>query len=108
MVPVELSERRVRLEPVLTVPFPRELEFEEAMTLCELKNVSAPEHMLLGHPDYVQDNPPEDGQISLLHINWDEPLGFVFGDGGQITLHGTPDDIRTGRWDRITAQTDDS
>lgn len=108
VVPVELNEQRVRFEPVLTVPFPRELEYEEAMALSELEDLSAPRHLLLGHPVYVQDNPPEDGQISLLQINWDETLNFMFGDGGQITLHATPNDIQTGNWDRITAQTDDS
>ena len=108
VVPAELEERRVRLEPMLTLPFPDDLEDEEETALLNLEELNAPDHLLLGHPIYVQDNPPEDGRISLLQINWDEPLGFTFGDGGQITLHGTADDIRAGRWDRIIAQTDDS
>lgn len=108
VLPTVLEERRVRLEPVLTLPFPDDLEDHEEAALLDLDELGPPDHLLLGHPVYVQDNPPEDGRISLLQMNWDEPLGFMFGDGGQITLHGTADDIRAGRWDRITAQTDDS
>jgi hypothetical protein len=43
------------------------------------------EHLLLGHPAYIQDNPHE-----------------------EITFFGAPEDIRAGHWDRLHAQVDSS
>jgi len=107
-VPVVLNERRVRSSPVLTLPFPEDLDEDEAESLAALGESASPDHILLGHPVFIQDNPPGNGQISLLQLNWDEPLSFTYGDGGQITFFGSPEDIRAGHWDRLHAQVDSS
>lgn len=57
---------------------------------------------LLGFPQHVQDDPREPGQIVLFHIDGEGDIGFEFMDGGDIHFLGTPQDIRAGRWDRIT------
>jgi hypothetical protein len=109
-VPIELNERRVRFEPVLTLPVPRGLQDDEEAAFWGVyqDQLPAPDHLLFGHPNYIQDNPPDDGRVSLLQLNWDEDLNFAYGDGGQITFHGVPADIRAGRWERISAQLDSS
>jgi uncharacterized protein YwqG len=108
-VPVTLNERRIRFSPVLTLPFPDDLDEDDEDALLALQEESvSPDHLLLGHPVYIQDNPPDNGQISLLQLNWDEPLNFMCGDGGQITFFGSPADIRAGRWDQLHAQLDSS
>jgi hypothetical protein len=108
-VPVELNERRVRFQPVLTLAIPRDLRDADHEALRDVDELlESADHLLLGHPVYIQDNPPEDGQISLLQLNWDEPLNFMYGDGGQITFHGAPHDIHAGRWNRLSAQLDSS
>jgi hypothetical protein len=61
-----------------------------------------PSHLLLGHPATTQDDPRDPGEIALLHVGWDERLGFEFLDGGDLTVHGTAEDVRAGRWDRLT------
>ena len=66
------------------------------------------DHLLLGHPVFVQETPLEDGEISLFQLNWDEGLSFEFGDGVQIMFFGDPGDIRAGRWDRLQARLDGS
>lgn len=57
---------------------------------------------LLGHPQHIQDDPRGPGQIVLFHIDGGGDLGFDFMDAGDIHFLGTPEDIRTGRWDQIT------
>lgn len=57
---------------------------------------------LLGHPQHVQDDPREPGQIVLFHIDGEADIGFELMDGGDIHFLGTPEDIRAGRWDQIT------
>ena len=57
---------------------------------------------LLGHPWAVQEDPREPGQIVLFHTGDDEEFGIGFMDAGDLHFLGTPDDIRHGRWERIT------
>ena len=38
----------------------------------------------------------------LFHIGNDPEIGFSFIDAGDIHFLGTPDDIKHGRWDRLT------
>ena len=61
-----------------------------------------PGHLLLGHPVVVQGDPREPGEVSLLHLGWDEALGFEHLDGGDLTFHADADDVRAGRWERLT------
>ena len=108
-VPVLLNERRVRFEPVLTMRYlddvPDEIwdaydAFAEAL--------DTPDHLLLGEPVFIQEDPREDGELSLLQLNWDEELRFMFGDGGEVTFYGSPEDLRDGRWERVKAMPDSS
>jgi hypothetical protein len=42
-----------------------------------------------------------EGNVDLRQLGWDEDWGFTYADGGHVTFHGTGEDIRAGRWDRI-------
>ena len=63
---------------------------------------------MLGHPTVVQWDPREPGQVSLLHIGYDEALRFEFLDGGDLTFYGDEDDVRAARWDRLTVSRESS
>ena len=69
-------------------------------------DLDAPEHLLLGEPVYIQEDPREPGELSLLQLNWDVELGFTYGDGGQISFYGRPEDLRAGRWQHVKATPD--
>jgi uncharacterized protein YwqG len=111
-VPVVLNERRVRFEPVLTMPVLDEifdqLDNDGDPTALDAFAVEldAPEHLLLGEPTYIQEDPREPGDLSLLQLNWDEALGFTYGDGGQISFYGRPEDLRAGLWQHVRAMPD--
>ena len=107
--PVVLNERRVLFEPVLTLPFSDEVS-DALEALGSTRTIDtfpvaldAPDHLLLGEPAYIQGDPREPGELSLLQINWDEELGFVYGDAGQISFWGSPEDLRMGRWQHVKA-----
>ena len=112
-VPVEIGERRVRFEPVLTLPdadpdalSDDEWEAYERLTdrIYEVTpGLGSDAHLILGHPTVVQGDPREPGEINLLHLDFDEELNFMYGDAGDITFYGAGEDIRAGRWDRIKA-----
>jgi hypothetical protein len=106
-----LRRRPVTFRPVLTLPEePTGLDEAERLSYERLRQLlldAAPElwepgHLLLGHPEVVQYDPREPGQVSLLHFGWDEALGFEFLDGGDLTFYGDADDVRSGRWERLT------
>lgn len=113
-VPVVLNERRVRFEPVLTMPVLDEifdqLEDSEDPSAVDAFAVAldAPEHLPLGEPVYIQEDPRDPGELSLLQLNWDVDLGFTYGDGGQISFYGRPEDFRAGRWQHVKATPDSS
>ena len=100
-------------EPVLTLPDPdgEDLSEDEWAAYEELfdqlykitPGVGADAHLMLGHPTVVQEDPREPGEINLLHLDWDEELGFTYGDAGDVTFYGAAEDIRAGRWDRVKA-----
>jgi hypothetical protein len=113
-VPVVLNERRVRFEPVLTMPVLDEI-FDQLENPDDPNAVDtfavdpdAPEHLLLGEPTYIQQDPREPGELSPLQLNWDVELGFTYGDGGQISFYGRAEDLRAGRWQRVKAMPDSS
>jgi hypothetical protein len=112
--PTLLRERRIRFEPVLTLPqdlwglsTADELAYERLYyALWELTpGLDSPSHLMLGNPSVVQEDPREPGEVSLLHMGSDEELGFDFLDLGDITFYGDPDDVRAGRWERLTVST---
>lgn len=108
--PVLLRERRIAFKPVLTLP-----EHVEGLTAVEqldydaifgqlleiTPGLSDPAHLLLGHPGVVQEDPRDRGQLALLHVGWDEALGFEFLDGGDLTIFGDEADVSAGRWDEL-------
>jgi hypothetical protein len=106
--PVVLAERRVRFEPVLTLPQIADgLPDAAASDYGELyfklagRTPGLDGHLLLGHPAVVHRDPRGPGDISLLHIGWDPAIGFEYLDGADITIFGAPGDVRAGRWDRL-------
>jgi uncharacterized protein DUF1963 len=104
--PAVLRRRKVAFRPVLTIPEePAGVDAAHRYAydkLFEATQDFTPGHMVLGHPVVVQGDPREPGQMSLLHIGWDEALGFEFLDAGDLTFHGDAADVRAGRWDRLT------
>jgi hypothetical protein len=110
-VPPAMDERRVRYVPVVTLPArPTGLTDAERLAygtlherLCELTpGLWRPPHLVLGHPNVMQDDPRAPGQVSLLHVGWDPDLGFEFLDAGVLTFYGDAADVAAGRWDRLT------
>ena len=110
-VPVEIGERRVRFEPVLTPPDPGQEDLsDEEWTAYEqfidqlyevTPGLGADAHLMLGHPTVVQEDPRAPGEINLLHLDYDQELNFMYGDAGDVTFYGAADDIRNGHWDRV-------
>ena len=97
------------IEPVLTMPYLDDMaDSDEDAYEQVTEQVESPDHLLFGEPVYIQDDPREPGDVSLLQLNWDEDLGYMHGDGGQISFYGSPEDLRTGRWERIKATPDSS
>lgn len=106
-----LALRPIRFEPVLTLrPEPEGLSRADELVYEQLYDAlwhvapgaGRPPHLLLGHPEPLQEDPREPGEASLLHVGWDEELGFDFLDAGDLTFHGDPADVRAGRWERLT------
>jgi hypothetical protein len=109
--PVLLDERRVRPVPRLQL---RHGGHGWAMTKYGidavgdrlLERLVAPvngdgDHQLLGFPWVVQEDSREDDEEVLLHVAYDEGLGFSFLDGGDLMFYGNRDELRSGRLDRI-------
>jgi hypothetical protein len=102
-IAMPFRERRVTAQPRLQIREPRSHgEHVHAQLAAELAGGFEGVHQLLGHPPAVQEDPREDDDIALLHLTWDEPLGFTYLDGADLLVFGAPDDIRAGRWDRLT------
>lgn len=102
-----LTERRVRLIERLQIPEPGfhggGEDQEIVNTIYALVNgpwLAA--HQMLGNPPVAQEDPREHGEIVLLHMSDDDALGFGFLDLGTITAYAPADDLRAGRWDRLT------
>ena len=63
-------------------------------------------HWVGGAASGVQGHPPEPGTMLVLHLGWDEPLGFLFLDGGALQFRIDPAAARAGEWSRAIALTD--
>jgi hypothetical protein len=102
--PVKMRLRRIRFEPVLTLRQRDAAGYDDLYD--DLAGVTPglrdPAHLMLGHPAVVQEDPRAPGDVNVLHIGWDEALGFEFLDAGDLTLHGCAADVRAGRWERLT------
>jgi hypothetical protein len=62
-------------------------------------NGNRPEQ-LLGYPQVVQEDPRKDGDVAVLHLGDDALGGFL--DAGDLLFYGATEDVRAGRWDRLT------
>jgi uncharacterized protein YwqG len=109
-VPVVLNERRVQFMSVLTLPAEELYEALDAHDSPDdfLVELHMPEHLVLGEPEYIQGDPREPGEVSVLQLNWDEELGFMYGDGGEVSFYGSPEDLQAGRWERIKVAVESS
>jgi len=103
-----LEERAVRLEPVLTLPHRREdlplelqLSYEQLVeALAEVTpGLWQPGHLLLGHPNFAHVDPRAPGEINVMHYGYDFEHSL---DGRHFTVHGRPEDVLAGRWERLT------
>ncbi|HEV2811856.1 MAG TPA: DUF1963 domain-containing protein [Solirubrobacteraceae bacterium] len=63
-------------------------------------------HFVGGLATGVQGHEPEDDTFLLLHLSWDEPLGFLFLDGGAIQFRIPRDAARRRDWSRVVAVAD--
>ena len=61
---------------------------------------------MLGHATGVQGHAVEEGTALLLHLGWDEPLGFMFQDGGAIQFRIPREALAAADWSRICAEGD--
>jgi hypothetical protein len=110
-----LRQRRIRFAPVLTIPeVPTDLSpghrilyerLYDALLEVTLR-ANEPGHLMLGHPAVVQEDPREPGQVNVLHIGYDEALGFEFLDAADLTFFGDADDVAAERWERLTVSPD--
>ena len=96
-----LQQRNVTFEPLLTLP-PSDSEegddFEYEDALADLLG-GEQGHWVRGHaPDTVL----------LLHLSYDEPLGFEFLDGGTIQFRIASSALAAGDWSAATAEADSS
>jgi hypothetical protein len=78
-IPVIMNERMVHFVPVLTLPAQ---ELYEALDTIDspdafLVELDMPTHLFLGEPEYLQGDPRQPGELSLLQLDWDEELGFM-------------------------------
>jgi uncharacterized protein YwqG len=120
----------VRLRPTLTVPewelaedmlggrrpdpfFDRwvELMDETAWGVLGAKPPFRPIHQLLGWASPVQADPTlscdavtKSRRVLLAQLDWDEGIGFAFGDGGALFVTIPPGDLRKGRFNRLCGQ----
>ncbi|WP_205698025.1 DUF1963 domain-containing protein [Conexibacter sp. SYSU D00693] len=76
----------------------------------DLRGTREPLHHLGGYADFGQLDPrrwecsrsvPVTKWRLLLQVEWDEPLGFMVGDGGVLFVHVRESDLRAGRFDRL-------
>ncbi len=109
-VPALLRERRVAFVPVLTLPeAPKSLTDADRLAYDDLFEALAevtpghgdPGHLLLGNPRPVQFDTRQPGEVSVLHLGWDDELGFEILDGGAVTFFGDKDAVSAGRWDDL-------
>jgi uncharacterized protein YwqG len=107
-IPVVLNERPVQFVPVLTLPAQELYEVLHTLDSPDafLAELDMPTHLLLGEPGYLQEDPREPGELSLLQLDWDEELGFMYGDAGTISFWGSPQDVRSARWEHVKATPD--
>ncbi|WP_146175308.1 DUF1963 domain-containing protein [Paraconexibacter algicola] len=65
-------------------------------------------HWVLGHEPGVQGHEPEPDTVLLLHLAWDEALGFTFADGGNFQFRIPATALAKGDWSAVVATADSS
>jgi hypothetical protein len=114
--PATLRERRVAFERRLTLPdgfgAPDELgldvyeaeAYEEV--LDQLGGRGDDDHWIGGHATGVQGAPPDPDTVLLLHLAWDEQLGFEFLDGGAIQFRIPAAALAARDWSQVFVEAD--
>jgi hypothetical protein len=116
----ELVERPVTPAPQLTLPDDYELgerldlDVAAASVVEEIANELryagrdgfGDDHWILGAVTGAQGHPTEPGTVLLLHMGWDEPLGFEFLDAGAIQFRIPEPALAAGDWDAVTIEPD--
>jgi Domain of unknown function (DUF1963) len=64
------------------------------------------EHRILGALSGVQGHPTDPGTVLLLHLAYDESLGFEFLDGGAIQFRIPEDALARGDWSAVAIEPD--
>jgi uncharacterized protein YwqG len=64
------------------------------------------EHWIGGQVTGVQGHPPEPDTVLLLHLAWDDALGFGWGDGGAFQFHIPAEALARRDWAQITLSAD--
>lgn len=64
------------------------------------------DHWIGGHITGVQGHPPQDQTTLLLHLAWDEDLGFQFQDGGAVQFRIPTAALEARDWSRAFAEGD--
>jgi hypothetical protein len=65
-------------------------------------------HWVLSHETGVQGHEPEPDTVLLLHLGWDEALGFMFADGGAFQFRIPGPALAAGDWSAVVATADSS
>lgn len=82
-------------------------DLPESMTMDEIEVLMAAypgaAHQILGHPQWVQPSPFEEGEVPtlVLQIGSDDALGWCWGDWGTNYFHAAGDALREGRLESV-------
>jgi hypothetical protein len=113
-----LGSRALAFEPVLMLPgwysAAEELGLDAAAGEAYDELDSRMHHEWPGHNEGthwfgglytgIQSQPPEPrDSVLLLHVEWDEELGFLYGDLGSIQFRIPRDALAAGDWSQVTA-----
>ncbi len=108
-----LSDRPVAFEARLTLPDGYDAAAELGLDAAEGEAYIAvadwmreggagssyePDHWVLGAVTGAQGHTPEANTVLLLHLDWDEALGFAFLDGGDLQFRIPTDALAAGDW----------
>ena len=119
--PTLRRQRPVRVRPELTLPDDYDigsrfgLSAARGEALSEIASRlrygdegfgSTEDHWVLGHATGVQGHQVEPGTALLLHLGWDEELGFMFQDGGAVQFRIPLDALAVGDWSQVCTEGD--
>ncbi|MDA0182351.1 YwqG family protein [Solirubrobacter phytolaccae] len=108
-----LTPRPVRFQPRLTLPEWSDAGEDLGLSAAEseawselIGNFVEEQHRFGGYASGVQGERPEPGTVLLLHLDWDEELGFEYGDGGTLQFRIPEDALAAEDWSRVITMAD--